>query len=181
MPRVLPGFYQVPHAHVTDRFSRDRGIVSDEPDKRMLDNDAEDRWQAASVTWDMHSQASAGFFVLNQPSLAIPTSEIMHAVRAAVNKAVNGLMYVRDGHGENGDVGDLFEFGVVHGPGEVLVQIAADEFLGGNACDEGVAGADPNVEEIAECFQGWRRQVLGGGMEGARERTYHGIRELWCV
>ena len=72
----------------------------------------------------------------------------MHTVRAAVDNAVDGLMCVRDDDSENGDVWDLFEFGVVHCPGEILEQITADEFLGGNTCDEGVAGTDPNLEEI---------------------------------
>ena len=93
----------------------------------------------------------------------------MQAIGAAVDNAGDGLVGVRDRDGEDGDVRHALEAGVMHGPGEVLVQEAADLFLGRGAHDTGVAGALADFDEVVERFLGCAEVVSGGSRMIVRE------------
>lgn len=110
------------------------------------------------VLWDADSQSLFALIVrlFDEPSIAVLSPELIEAVRAAVDDARDGLSLVSDGDGEDRDVWDFFQLCVVHGPVEVLIQVAADDFLRGNTGDKGVTGAHADFEEVVECFLGWK-------------------------
>ena len=162
MPHVLPILSQIPHSHILDRLPRNRGVIRDEAHAGSLDNDTEDRRQAVFVARHTQAQVIDGVPV-QAPRFAVATAHVVQAVCAAVDDALHGFAGVGDGDGEDGDVGSILEVAVAHGPDEVVVEVAADDFFGGDAFDGGVAGAHADVNEVGKGFLGLENGLVRVG------------------
>ncbi len=154
MPDILTVDGEVPIAHAPHRFTRIPRIVRQEAHNGVCDNDSEDRREfVAVVLYSLFFTLSA--LAVNAPHFAVLTAEIVQAVGAAADERGDGFALFGAGDGEDGDVLLVDEFGVLHGPFEVLLQGVMERLFGClvelEALADAQAGVDQEPKKLHAC------------------------------
>lgn len=154
VPDILTVDGEVPVAHAPHRFARVARIVRQEANNGVCDDDSVNRREFMAIV--LHPFVlTLSAVAVNAPHLAVLTAEIVKAVSAAADERGDGFALFGAGNGEDGDVLLVDEFGVLHGPFEVLLHGVVEGLLRClielEALADAQAGVDQEPQEFHAC------------------------------